>query len=330
MQLLAAAALPLAMAMPVAAQAPELGMPLACEPQKTCFIQHYVDVAPEAGTQDFRCGHSTYKGHNGVDFRVLSATAARQGVAVIAAAAGTIKGRRDGMADSFARETGRPAIKDRECGNGVVIDHGNGWETQYCHMRLGSVKVASGQKVERGAALGEVGYSGLADSAHLHLTVRHHGTVVDPFTGRRPDGTCIREGSQTTPLFDDSVVLAFPYADGIFLQTGFAERPLTWTELEQDHTVGQQVTPDSEALVFFARLSHLRAGDRIELSVTGPASFAVVAPGTAVDRDKAIFLAHAGRKRTTARWPAGTYQGEARLIRDGTAIRSAGATFTMP
>ena len=330
-QLLAVVTLIFAAGGPAGAEAPRLGLPVACEPNKTCFIQHYVDVAPQAGTQDFRCGHSTYKGHDGVDFRVLSAAAARQGIAVIAAAAGVVKGRRDGMADAFPREVGRDAIKNRECGNGVVIDHGDGWETQYCHMRQGSVKVSAGQKVERGTALGDVGYSGLADSAHLHLTVRHNGKPVDPFTSRTPDGTCLREGAETIALFEDSVVGAFPYADGIFLQTGFAARPLTWTELELDHTSGQHVVPQSDALVFFARLAHLRGGDRIQLTIKGPNGFAAVLPGEPVDRDKAIYIAQVGKKRIgTAPWATGDYEGEALLIRDGVAVRTARATFTMP
>lgn len=320
----------LALAGAAAAEQPHFSMPLACEPQKTCFIQHYFDVAPQAATQDFGCGHSTYKGHDGVDFRLLSAAAAKQGIAVLAAAAGTVKARRDGMDDRFARETDPSAIKNRECGNAVIIDHGDGWETQYCHMRHGSVRVAQGDKVERGQQLGEVGYSGLADSAHLHLTVRHLGKPVDPFTGKTPDGSCLLAPEKAQALFDDTVVRAFPYADGIFLQAGFAARQLSWTELEADHTSGQDLAPDSAALLFFARIAHLRAGDRVQLTVKGPDGFGVVVPGAAVDRDKAIYLAEAGKRRTAARWPAGTYEGQALLIRDGEPIRSSRAVFTMP
>jgi hypothetical protein len=316
--------------LPAAAEAPRLGLPLACEPLKTCFVQHYVDAAPDGGTQDFRCGHATYKGHTGVDFRILSAAAARQGVSVIAAAPGVVKSKRDGMADGFPRETGRDAIRRRECGNGVVLDHGDGWETQYCHLRQGSVRVGVGQKVERGTPLGEVGYSGLADSAHLHLSVRHQGRTIDPFTGRHPDGTCSREEAPGSALFDDAVIRAFPYADGNFLQIGFVGRVVGWAELERDHTAGQEITPQSDALIFFARLTHTRGGDRVQLEVTGPDGFAISSPGTVIERDKAIFVAHAGSKRTSPRWPAGIYKGEAALVRDGVAVRSARAAFVMP
>lgn len=312
------------------AEAPRLGLPIACEPQRTCFIQHYVDVAPEAGSQDFRCGHATYKGHSGVDFRVLSAAAARDGVAVVAAAAGRVKGLRDGMADAFPREAGKAAIAGVECGNGIVLDHADGWETQYCHLRRGSVRVKIGEQVERGAILGEVGFSGLADSAHLHLTVRRQGKPVDPFTGRSPDGSCLRDGAAAAPLFEPAVLAAFPYADTTVLQLGFAERPLGWAELEHDHTTAQAVTPASPALVFFIRLTHLRAGDRVALDLKGPGGLDITTPGVAVDRNKPIFVAHAGARRRQAPWPAGSYEGTATVIRDGKPMLTRRHSFVMP
>ena len=101
-----------------------------------------------------------------------------------ASAAGRVKAARDGVEDRLVRdEAGRAAVKGRECGNGVVIDHGEGWETQYCHMRKGSVTAKPGDAVEAGAKLGEVGASGEAGFAHVHLTVRQNGRPLDPFDG---------------------------------------------------------------------------------------------------------------------------------------------------
>ncbi len=312
-----------------AAEAPRLGLPLDCVPGRTCFIQHYVDTDPGTSAQDFRCGHTTYDGHTGVDFRVLSAAAAKVGIAVLAASAGVVKGRRDGMTDEFPREKGRDGIKGRECGNGVVIDHGDGWETQYCHLRQGSVRVTTGQKVERGMSLGEVGYSGLADSAHLHLTVRHNGQIIDPFTGRTPDKTCARDGSTLPALFDDAVASLLPYRAGDILQTGFINRTVGWAELEHDHESGSPVTKTSDALIFFARLMHLKGGDRIRLIVTSPSGIMADVTSEPVDRNKAIYLSHAGKRRTTTTWAAGVYKGEARLIRDGVDIRVALSSVTI-
>ena len=49
------------------------------------------------------------------------------GVPVLAAAPGVVRGTRDGETDRLVRsDIERAAVKDRECGNGVVIDHGGG------------------------------------------------------------------------------------------------------------------------------------------------------------------------------------------------------------
>ncbi len=105
-----------------ASDAPRLSLPIDCQPGVTCFLQSHVDAVegPESG--DFRCGSATYDGHKGVDFRVLSVAAARQGVAVLASADGVVKGGRDGMADEIASAATRAGIGGRECGNGVVVD----------------------------------------------------------------------------------------------------------------------------------------------------------------------------------------------------------------
>ncbi len=128
----------------------ELSLPLACEPHKTCFIQTYVDIDPGPGIKDYACGGATYEQHSGVDFRVLSAAVTKSPVPVLAAADGTVKGFRDGVADIFFKKAKPDDVAGRECGNGVILDHGDGWETQYCHLRQGSLRVAKGQSVKRG------------------------------------------------------------------------------------------------------------------------------------------------------------------------------------
>jgi murein DD-endopeptidase MepM/ murein hydrolase activator NlpD len=110
--------------------------------------------------------------------------------AMVAAAAGRVLRVRDGMADRLAGGVLSAAVRKRECGNGLAVDHGDGLETQYCHLLAGSMAVKPGDRVARGARLGQVGTSGMADFAHLHFRVRRGGAIVDPFTSQRPDGTC--------------------------------------------------------------------------------------------------------------------------------------------
>src|SRR5689334_2100587 len=113
---------------------PSLSFPLACTLGKTCEIQHYVDRDPGPGTRDYRCGPQTYEGHSGIDIRLMDMAAQRRGVSVLAAAPGRVVRLRDGVVERVIGQPGAADVNSQECGNGVVIDHGGGWETQYCHM----------------------------------------------------------------------------------------------------------------------------------------------------------------------------------------------------
>lgn len=61
-------------------------------------------------------------------------------------------------------------------GNYVVINHNNGYWTQYNHMsRFGDISI--GQAVEKGQVIGYVGMTGQATGPHLHFAVWYGGTV---------------------------------------------------------------------------------------------------------------------------------------------------------
>lgn len=303
---------------------PRLSLPIDCQPGVTCFIQSHVDAVPGSESGDYRCGSATYDGHKGVDFRLLSAAVAREGVAVLASADGVVKGGRDGMADEFAAPEKRAAIASRECGNGVVLDHGAGWETQYCHMRAGSVAVQRGAKVKRGDKLGLVGYSGLAELAHVHISVRHNGAVIDPFTAGAGEAACRLAGAGGAAtveagLWDDNAARAFPYRNGEIIGAGFAGAPVTPLQLETDHRVAP---PDaaSPAVLLYARVMNMRAGDNVRFVLSGPDGLAHEQATAPLDRTKATYVAYTGKKLTKPRWPAGRYQGRVELLRQGAIV----------
>lgn len=308
-----------------------LSLPVSCTLGSDCFLQNYVDVVPGKGVGDYACGRATYDGHKGTDFRVRSAKAARKKVSVLASAPGRVRAVRDGVADRLMTDKNDPRIKGRECGNGVVIDHADGWQTQYCHLMRGSVVVAKGDAVTRGARLGSVGYSGAAEFAHLHITVRHNGKVVDPFLAQ-PVGTaaCVRDApGQITGLWEpSSATKDLGYKHGQLIEHGFAGGPLKSKDLEQDGA--PSLSAISPALVAYVRFINLKKGDLIRLDLTGPGNLKVQNKMEPLDRSKAQYVAYVGKKRRAENWPAGQYKSTARLVRDGKVVFSQTTDIRLP
>ncbi len=95
--------------------------------------------------------------HKGIDI------AARVGEPILAAAKGRVV---------FAGH------RSNGYGNMVEIDHGHGFITRYAHASR--LHVRSGQTVDRGFRIADVGATGLVSGPHLHYEVEQNGRQVDP------------------------------------------------------------------------------------------------------------------------------------------------------
>ncbi|MSO85249.1 MAG: M23 family metallopeptidase [Rhodospirillales bacterium] len=319
-----------------------LELPIACRPGVDCWVVNYVDLDHGPGVRDYACGRASYDGHKGVDFAVRDLALVAEGVPVRAAQAGEVQRVRDGMADATAPQgpaggdvAGREGAKKhnpgdvsgarsfalatdvagRECGNGVVIGHGQGWTTQYCHLRKGSIAVKPGQRVAAGEAVGMVGQSGLAEFSHVHFQVAKNGTVVDPFRGVEPGGEAC--GLGTMPLWSAPARVALsPYRPSAIYNGGFtAETPdpaATRRGLHREATA----SASAPTLIAWADIFWVEAGDRIRVRLFGPNGEILVDNTQSVEKLQARRFTYAGARRKAPAWPVGIYRAEIVVLRD--------------
>ncbi|MFC4671294.1 M23 family metallopeptidase [Seohaeicola nanhaiensis] len=301
----------LSLAAPAAAGDLTLGFPVDCQPGTTCHIQNYVDRDPGPGIADYRCGTLSYDDHDGTDIALPTLAQMMAGVNVLAAAPGEVAARRDGEVDRFYTPESAAGIDGRECGNGVLIRHADGWETQYCHMKLGSITVSPGDHVAQGAVLGQVGLSGMTEFPHLHLSVRHNGTAVDPFD---------RDATESCAEGDAHIWQVEPsYAPGGLVDAGFAAGLPTYDDIRAGTAAATGLGTDAAGLVIFGLGYGLQQGDVLTLTISGPEGEVIRTPIT-LDKDQAQAYRAAGKKRPAGGWPAGRYLGTVTLTRDGTSL----------
>jgi Peptidase family M23 len=308
----------LLMALAHPAGAFDLRWPLDCVPGTDCRIQNYVDRDQGPAIADFTCGPLSYDGHDGTDIALGTLADMEAGVNVLAAAPGRVRGTRDGMPDISVRDPAAPPLEGRDCGNGVAIDHGDGWETQYCHMRRGSIAVREGDMVQAGDVLGQVGLSGNTEFPHLHLAVRRDGAELDPF---EPGGdpAC---GASVPTLWSATPA----YNPGGLIDIGIATAVPEYEAIKMglpDETIAR----DAPALVIWAYYFGPRAGDVLDLRVTGPGG-EVTGDRITLDRTQALAFRATGRRLREA-LAQGSYTGIATLSRDGTELGRMETTFTV-
>jgi hypothetical protein len=302
-----------AMAAARAEDGPRFSPPVGCLENGRCFIQNYVDLDPGPGFKDYRCGHLTYNNHKGTDFAVRDLQAMRDGEPVLAAAPGKVLRTRDGEPDGVYDRKDPSPVKGRECGNGAIIAHGNGWIAKYCHMRQGSVVVKPGDIVQRGDTLGLIGMSGQAEFPHVHIGLYKNNQVIDPFSGPRSDRTC--ESPDQSQWFE-SAAPALTYRLTEPVKSGYAGRnedvrPAVFGEIGSN-----EISRISPLIISWSTYKGALPGDRMSFHILAP-NGETIGKGTTqpLNRKRARHLFAYVLKRKNLPWPSGIYTSHVRLLR---------------
>ncbi|MBL0318313.1 MAG: M23 family metallopeptidase [Alphaproteobacteria bacterium] len=300
--------------------APQFGMPIQCEYGKECFIQKYVDLNPSKNMyMDYMCGTLSSEGHNGTDFRLRDFTDLQKNVPVVAAEAGVVKAMRDGMEDVTVTSIDVNSLNGMYCGNAVLITHKDGYETQYCHMKKGSINVQKDTKVEKGDIIGYVGLSGDTEYPHLHFSLRHKENDVDPFVGDYvPFAGCDKA---RYPLWDKATLQKLTYIPtGLLNAWYFSEVPKAYEARNGVYQSINKMNTDTTLLVFATDLFGAQKGDVLHMEIRNPKKAVIIEDTHTFDSPKAQFFHFIGKYRKAEPWLFGKYVGSVKLTRNGKTI----------
>ncbi len=299
-----------------------LSAPVDCRIGETCWIVNYVDVDPEPDSaSDFHCGHLTYDAHHGTDIGIADWKTMEKGVAVHAAAGGTVLRVRNESEDRLPSPEDIKNMKaeNKGCGNGVVLKHGYGWQTIYCHMKQDSIVVKPDQTVKAGDKIGEIGHSGIAEFPHLHFGAFFESHTIDPFTGFDDMKGCAQNG---TSLWKSKS--AINYEPVSLYAAGFKADVPDFDAIKQDISSPDTLPANIPALTFWAGLYGAVKGDMITLEIQDSYGRIFATRTTEQEKNRARQFYYVGKKIRNNSLVPGTYTGTLRLTR----ISPDGNSFT--
>ncbi|MGB0670433.1 MAG: M23 family metallopeptidase [Rhodospirillales bacterium] len=299
-------------------QALDLGLPIDCKPGEDCWVVNYPDLKDGEGVQDYACGQASYEGHKGIDIALRDTARMRDGVDVLAAAAGTVMVVRDGIRDVDVNEIGFDAVKSVQCGNQVILLHEGNWATTYCHLRQNSLTVKKGDRVDAGQTLGKVGLSGLTEFPHAHLHVQRvidrKGKVVDPFVGEDRQNAC---GLGPKPLWKPEVLADLGYQPTAIFNIGLSPTAPTVKGIRDGLFLESAASADAPLLALWVEIFNLAAEDKVEFRITDPQGKTVYATAKRLEKRQARWTYFVGKRRKGGPFAPGDYSGSVRVVREG-------------
>lgn len=295
-------------------QKPRFIFPVICALGKDCWPVNYVDIDRTEGVRDFKCTSKSYNDHKGTDFGLGSITQMNAGVDVIAAADGRVIRTRDGESDALKSDEDLEAIKQnrKECGNAVLLDHGSGLQTIYCHLKKGSITVRPNDKISAGEKIAQIGQSGFTSFPHLHFGVIWEGAIIDPFTGQTMEKDCTAEEN---PMWHGAVDVQ--YVPAAIFDGGFRTTAPDFNAIQRGEDNPNTISKNSAAFTFWAGFYNVEKGDRITTEITDPNGEEFVITHQDVIKDRARQYYFTGRKIGRVQLMNGTYTGTAKLVRKG-------------
>ena len=301
------------------ATALDLGTPIACSYGEDCFIANYYDHSIKKDIfLDHTCGKLSSDGHISTDFQLKNHAQMKEGVNVVAGDSGIIKFVRDGMSDISVNLIGETAVRGRECGNGVIIEHSRGYKTQYCHLKQNSITVEPGDEISKGDPIAQVGLSGVTSFPYLEFTVTINGTPVDPFTGEDPvtgEANVACDSLDIYPLWDKQTEKKLKYVSTALLGAGFSEKVPHSQGAREGKFGKKEIENNARLLTLWSDIFGAAKDDELKVSIIDPDGKTLTTETKKFTSDKRHVFQFIGKKPDNTLWPTGDYTGKIELLR---------------
>lgn len=275
----------------------DLLFPVACRVMTDCWITNHVDLDNNSGrSEDYMCGKKTRDGSLSTHISLGNIQDVTLNMAVIASADGTI---------DFAGNIGG------FCGGRILIDHGGGWESSYCHLNLNTLQVSEGDTVTQGQILGSIGMSGQSSWPHLSFALLRNGMAFDPFSGRTNLEGCSKKSQPLwaggmNPLYEPAQVT----------NIGFTVEALDNDAILRGNIADvTEIAAATPQLTLWAMLMNVMEGDLITMRVLEPSGRILNETETTAQTDRDYFPVIFMTRRNNFIWDNGDYRGSITITR---------------
>jgi hypothetical protein len=284
--------------------------PIKCKFGKDCFIQKYVDHGKDKAIFDYGCNVRTSNDFDGTLFRLRHSKMIKENVPVLAATSGQISRI---CVNPKSDDANCPVQMMQEMGDHIVINHNNGWQTYYGHLKTGSVKVKVGEYVKTSQQIASVGSRKKDGLPVLDFRTLFNGYTIDPFVGTVEFENCHHD---IAPIWSKKSFNQMKYKDVDIIIGTFSDKEPIHDNVITGYNEIESINPELEKFSFWVEVLGTKKGDREKIEIIdndgNTVASNVIKLKTANDRHIARLTAN----KPFEGWNSGLYTAYYTLLRN--------------
>ncbi len=279
--------------------------PIQCKIGEDCFLLNQLEKVG--------CGQLPFSTKDGVMFIAKHDALVRDGIKILASQNGKVKAVRSNVDDQD-----KSTVSIAPCGNGIIVTHANGYETQYCYLHKDTIKLKKGDKVKEGQELGLMGMSGNINYPAMLFTLKRKNKHIDPFTNNHKSEDCVYNHDKS--LWNPETIKTMIHSETIITNYGFTtEEPEIAKARNGDYNT-MTIAGNTNIIGYFIDLIGVYEGDLIIIEMLSPDGYKIVSyQKKFVDFNPRAF-AHIVYKNQSQKLNEGEYKISFKLLRQGSII----------